>query len=155
MAEGEIKKFKLAKFVFETGIPLTEISRVTGICYPTLENLKFGRPVNYRQRTLRDVASYCKCTIEELLEGIFEEDKEDKNDDTVFSIALSALSKKHNKNITLQDVHEATGVSLPILSKLKKGGKVNCRKRTIRDVAEFLEIPEEQLWGNEIKKSGE
>lgn len=138
--ELEIKKTKFARLLFEKNMTLTEISRETGVSYPTLENLKFGRPINFRHRTLRDVASYLGVTIGEILE--------DNNEiiDTPFSRALSALSKKKNIVITHQDIHEATGISLTILTALKQG-KANHSKRTIRDIAEYLEISEEELVG--------
>lgn len=136
----EIKKTKFARILFEKNMTLTEINLATGVSYPTLENLKFGRPINFRQRTLRDVAAYLNITISEL--------REDRKEslDTPFAKALDVLSKKKNIVITLRDIHESTGVSLTILTGLKQG-KTNYSKRTIRDIAEYLEISEEELVG--------
>lgn len=141
--EPEAKRTKFARILFEKNMTLTEINQATGVSYPTLENLKFGRPINYRQRTLRDVAAYLNITINELREDSTEEIL-----DTPFAKALAALSKKNNMVITLQDIHEATGISLPILTSMKRGEKCNYRKRTIRDIAEYLGISEEKLLGN-------
>lgn len=145
MNEEKPKKSKLDQFLFDQGLSLKDAERITGICYPTLENIKFNRPINYRQRTLRDVAAFCKCTVDELIDR-----KEEVKYNTVFDKALSELSKKRGIHITMQDIHEATGVSMPILTALRKGGKVRSRKRTIRDVAQFLEISVEELWNNDI-----
>lgn len=145
--DDDTKRTKLARILFERGISLTELNQATGVSYPTLENLKFGRPLNYRHRTLRDVASYLDITISELLEDNVEVDY-----NSPFERAIAALCKRNNLAITLQDIHEATGVSLPILTSLKKGGKANYRKRTIRDIAEYLGISEEELLGCETKK---
>lgn len=142
--ESEIKKTKFARILFEKNMTLTEINRETGVSYPTLENLKFGRPINFRHRTLRDVASYLGVTIGDILE-----DREEVID-TPFAKALTVLSKRKNIIITLQDIHEATGISLTILTGLKQG-KTNYSKRTIRDIAEYLEISEEELVGNDKK----
>lgn len=140
--ESEAKPTKFARILFEKNITLTEINRITGVSYPTLENLKFGRPINYRHRTLRDVAAYLNVTISELLE-----DREETLD-TPFAKALDALSKKKNMVITLQNIHEATAVSLTILTGLKNG-KTHFSKRTIRDIAEYLEISEDKLVGKD------
>lgn len=142
--EQEIKKTKFARILFEKNMTLTEINRETGVSYPTLENLKFGRPINFRHRTLRDVASYLDVTIDDIREDRVE------NLDTPFAKALAALSKRKNIVITLQNIHEATGVSLTILTGLKQG-KTNYSKRTIRDIAEYLEISEDELVGNKDK----
>lgn len=138
--DQEPKRTKFARILFERNMTLTEINRGTGVSYPTLENLKFGRPINYRHRTLRDVASWLGVRIEDILE-----DREEVFD-SPFAKALATLSKKNNIVITLQDIHEATGVSLTILTGLKQG-KTNYSKRTIRDIAEYLEVSEDQLIG--------
>lgn len=138
--ELEPKKTKFAKLLFEKNMTLTEINQMTGVSYPTLENIKFGRPVNFRQRTLRDVASYLGVTIADIIEDRKE------NPDTPFAKALATLSKKKNIVITHQQIHQDTGVSLAILTGLKQGN-TNYSKRTIRDIADYLQISEEELVG--------
>lgn len=138
--DPEIKQTKFARLLFEKNITMSEISEATGVSYPTLVNIKKGRAIKFRHRTLRDVASYVAVTIDEMMEDRVE------SHDTPFAKALAALSKKKNIVITLQNIHEATGVSLTILTGLKQG-KTNFSKRTIRDIAEYLEISDDELVG--------
>lgn len=64
---NKIERTFFGKLLFEKNITLTEINQATGVSYPVLENLKFGRPINYRHRTLRDIAAYLNCTVAELM----------------------------------------------------------------------------------------
>lgn len=64
-----------------------------------------------------------------------------------------------DKRITLQQVQkgiftkdgklvrEGTGISYPVLIDFKKGGRNNFEDRTIRQIAEFLDVTKEQLMG--------
>lgn len=64
-----------------------------------------------------------------------------------------------DKKITLQQVQkgiftkdgklvrEGTGISYPVLIDFKKGGRNNFEDRTIRQIAEFLDVTKEQLMG--------
>lgn len=138
--EENIPISKFARLLFERGISLKDINEATGIAYPTLINLKKGRDIDYRPRTLMDIALYLKCDISD-----FWDDGGEGEYNTVFEKALKKLSKKHNKSYTLQQVYEITGISLPILTNLRKGKQCNYRKRTIRDICQFLEIKEKKL----------
>lgn len=146
MEDKKEEKTRLGQFLWDRGLSLKDAERITGVCYPTLENLKLGKKVNYRARTLRDVAAFCKCTVDELL-GV---DPVGIKYNTAFDRAVAALAKKHNADITLKYIHDATGISLPVLGKFKKGGRVNCTDRTVRYLAEFLEISEDELRNNEV-----
>lgn len=44
------------------------------------------------------------------------------------------------KQITLQELSQATGIAYPILIDLKKGRKKNYRARTLRDIAAYLDV---------------
>lgn len=64
-----------------------------------------------------------------------------------------------DKRITLQQVQkgiftkdgkmvrEGTGISYPVLIDFKKGGRNNFESRTIRQIAEFLDVTIEELMG--------
>lgn len=65
----------------------------------------------------------------------------------------------YRENITLEEMHEKTGVANPTLLNIKKGRKTEIsqfRKRTIRDLEKFLKRPAEKFIGweeePEIKK---
>lgn len=161
MSKLEIKKTTLEKFLFDTGITLTEMEEKTGLSYPTLENIKLDHPVDFRPRSLRDVASFCDCTVEELMENnvkyklyIASKQKKKSKNISAFSQALENLEKKNNITITLDDVHKATKLSKTIFTKLKKGDTSKCSDRTLGDVAEFLGITIAELRNNKLLPKG-
>lgn len=133
--EKEIKKSKFERLLFEKGMTLKEVHNETHVAYPTLINLKKGRRLNYRKRTLIDVALYMNVPVSDLLE----DDDEQQTFNTPFEKAMT------EKGVTMQDIHESTGVSYPTLMDFKRGKKKNYRKRTILDISEYLGLTEDQL----------
>lgn len=160
----KIKKTTLEQFLFDTGMSLTEMADKTSISYPVLENIKLDHPVNFRPRTLRDVASFCACTIDKLMENNVKwklyllstkKNKKKVKHISAFSEALANLEKKHNVTLTLNDVHKATKLSKTIFTKLIKGDTSKCSDRTLGDIAEYLEITVDELRNNKLEATDE
>lgn len=107
MNQKQIEKTKFSIWLFETGKTLKYVEKETGVCYPTLENLVFARLMNYRHRTLRDVAKCLKWSIPELLEDVVIKDYTTASDKTI----VVKLCKRYNI---------PTDVKVPVRKKAKK-----------------------------------
>lgn len=117
MADKQVKKTKFQEWLFDHGKHLTWVKNKTEVCYPTLENLVFARLMNYRHRTLRDVAKCLKWSIPELLEDILNKNYETAKDKAI----VVKLCKRYNI---------PTNVKVPVRKKNKvkaeqEGGEEN------------------------------
>lgn len=125
-----IERSKFFNLLLRRGIKLREIQEATGISYPTLIDLSKGRKKKYRPRTLRDIAAYLDVSVSDIIDESI-----NTNDDvTPFEKILK------DRNLKVQDVADATGISYPILQDIKNGKQKNYRERTLRDVATYLDV---------------
>lgn len=146
MSKRKCPDTKFKKYLEDHGYTLKYAEKKMGISYPTLIKVKFGRYHLCDPRTLGNVAVFCECTVEELTADT----PLKAGNESAFDQALNRLSKKHGITIRLKDVHQGTGVAKTIFTKLRKGEASSCEDRTLKDVADFLEITPDELRKNKL-----
>lgn len=140
----EPKQTKFAQLLAKSPLSLKDIERMSGVNYTTLNNLIMGRKINYRDRTLRDVAACLNRSVDEVFG---DHQKKELKYNTPFENILT------KKGLTLEQVHIGTGLSYSILNNLNMGISKKLTSRTKRDLIEYLETTEEELFGVTDKNS--
>ena len=146
MTKQARKLNKFGQYLFDHNYSVRYAERKIGISYPTLIKVKFSRYDLCDPRTLANCAVFCECSVEELTADA----PLKRNEDSAFDQALERMSKKHGIPIRIKEVHEGTGVAKTIFTKLRKGDASSCEDRTLKDIADFLEITPDELRNNKL-----
>ena len=128
------KKTKFAMVLAKSPLTLSDVKRMSMVNRTTLTDMKLRGDTNYAERTKIAVAACFGMTPDEL----FPQNKARYN--TPFERLRLA------KNKTIADVRMGTGLSYNLLNKLDMGIHSNLSKRTKKDLIDYFETTEEELF---------